>query len=244
MAEIAAMLEATENLCEELVARKDRSGEKVRVSSFSVFEKFGPADVVLKWEPSNPNRLKGVEPFAHLDPYLMEIAEHPGFVGPIRDLIGCEDVALFTEKLNLKRAHGGGGFSAHRDFPYWEQPAEKPEALVTAWVALDDAGTNNGALEVLAGSHKLKVVPNRKSDKLFESFEIDEDQFDTSEMCVVPVCAGGVIFFGPFLVHRSSDNNSDRDRRALLYTYQPAGLRTQLDNVRKWTADDAVRQAE
>jgi phytanoyl-CoA hydroxylase len=145
-------------------------------------------------------------------------------------------------QYDFKRAHGGGGFGVHRDFPYWEQPAEKPEALVTAWVALDDAGPDNGALEVLPGSHKLAAVPNRTSDKPFESFEIDEDQFDTSEMRAVPVRAGGVIFFGPFLVHGSGVNRSDHDRRALLYTYQPAGLRTQLDNARKWAAADAAPQ--
>jgi len=241
--EVAAMVRATENLCRELVARKDRSGEKVRVSSFSVFEKCWPANVVIKWEPSDPSRLKGVEPFAHLDPYLMEIAGHPGFVEPMRDLIGCDDVSLFTEKLNLKRARGGGGFAAHRDFPYWEQPAERPEALVTAWVALDDADTGNGALEVLPGSHTLKAVPNRQSDKPFESFEVDEDQFDTSRMRAVPLRAGGLIFFGPFLVHRSGVNDSDRDRRALLYTYQPAGLRTQLENTQRWAADEAARRS-
>ena len=30
-------------------------------------------------------------------------------------------------------------------------------------------------------------------------------------------------FFGAFLVHRSLPNRSEVDRRALLYSYQPAG---------------------
>jgi ectoine hydroxylase-related dioxygenase (phytanoyl-CoA dioxygenase family) len=37
------------------------------------------------------------------------------------------------------------------------------------------------------------------------------------------VKAGAVAFFGAFLVHRSLPNQSDRDRRALLYSYQPTG---------------------
>ncbi len=225
---------AIENVCSELVARKDRNAKKVRVSSFSVFESFWAADVVIKWEPSDPNRLKGLEPFAHLDPYLTEIARHPGFVEPMRDLIGCDSVGLFTEKLNLKRAHGGGGFAPHRDSPYWEGHCGKLTSLVTAWVALDDADADNGALEVLPGSHTLATVPTRTSDKLLESFEIDAEQLDMSGMRTIPARAGDVIFFGPFLVHRSGANQSDRDRRALLYTYQPAGLRTQLDNMRIW----------
>jgi hypothetical protein len=32
-----------------------------------------------------------------------------------------------------------------------------------------------------------------------------------------------VAYFGAFLVHRSLPNRSSGDRRALLYSYQPAG---------------------
>jgi ectoine hydroxylase-related dioxygenase (phytanoyl-CoA dioxygenase family) len=237
--EVAAIRAATERLCEALVARTDRSGQKVQVSDYSVFEKCVAAGVIVKWEPSDQDRLKGVEPCAHLDPYLTALADHPGLVEPMRDLLDCDDVALFTEKLNLKRAHGGAGFGAHRDHPYWKGPAEEPHALVTAFVALDDAEADNGPLEVLPGSHRLADVPQRASERVFESFEIDETRLDTAAMHTVPLRAGDVVFFGPFLVHRSAANLSARDRRALLYTYQRAGLRTQLDNVRGWTASAA-----
>lgn len=238
--EVAAMVEAVEHVCASVVAREDRTGEKVHVSSFSVFERFPGANTVIKWEVADSGRLKGLEPLAHLDPVLSDFAAHPGLIEPMRDLIGCHDVALFTEKLNLKRARGGGGFDAHRDFPYWDGPAENPEKLVTAWIAVDDAGIDNGALEVLPGSHKLSNVPTKQSDRLFESFEIDEARFDTSQMDVVPLAAGGVVFFGPFLVHGSAANGSGRDRRALLYTYQPRGFRTQLDNTKQWMASEGA----
>ena len=37
-------------------------------------------------------------------------------------------------------------------------------------------------------------------------------------------------------------NDSDRDRRALLYTYQPAGLRTQYENTRISAAATPARE--
>lgn len=237
-AEIAAIIEAVERVCRDVVSRPDRSAAKERVSSFSVFEKFAGASVVIKWEPADPDRLKGLEPVAHLDAELAKLARHPGLVAPMRDLVGCDDVALFTEKLNLKRAGGGGGFSPHRDFPYWEHPAEEPERLVTAWIALDDADANNGALEVVPGSHRLGALPRKQSEKRFETFEIDTTRFAMDGLVSVPAAAGSVIFFGPHLVHSSAANRSQRDRRALLYTYQPAGLRTQLENTRRWFAQD------
>jgi ectoine hydroxylase-related dioxygenase (phytanoyl-CoA dioxygenase family) len=46
------------------------------------------------------------------------------------------------------------------------------------------------------------------------------------------VPAGTVVYFGPMLVHQSAQNFSDQQRRALLYSYQPAGRRTQLEAFR------------
>jgi ectoine hydroxylase len=34
--------------------------------------------------------------------------------------------------------------------------------------------------------------------------------------------AGSVVWFGSLLVHRSAPNRSQRDRRALLHSFQPA----------------------
>ena len=228
--EVDRMIDAAEELCRDLVAHKARTGNKVHVSASSVFEPLLVEGTVIKWEPGAEDTVKGIEPFAHLHPYFAKIAEHPGFVEPMRDLVGVTDVGLFTEKLNVKRAGVGVGYALHRDFPYWEQPAEQPERLVTALVALDGASAENGALEVLPGSHLLGELPAKESEKVFERNEIDPEQIDTSALVSVDLAPGSVVFFGPHLVHRSRPNRSDRDRRALLYTYQPAGLRTQRDN--------------
>jgi hypothetical protein len=42
-----------------------------------------------------------------------------GIVEPMRDLVGDERVALFTDKLNLKRPREGSRFRWHQDSPYW-----------------------------------------------------------------------------------------------------------------------------
>jgi ectoine hydroxylase-related dioxygenase (phytanoyl-CoA dioxygenase family) len=85
---------------------------------------------------------------------------------------------------------------------------------------------------VLPGSHRLGEVMGKESDDSFERLEIDPRLFDTSLMMAVEMEAGDVLFFGPFLVHRSPPNRSSRDRRAILYTYQRAGLKTQRQNAR------------
>jgi ectoine hydroxylase-related dioxygenase (phytanoyl-CoA dioxygenase family) len=52
---------------------------------------------------------------------------------------------------------------------------------------------------------------------------MDPAKFDSDKLIPLEVSAGSVAFFGAFLVHRSLPNNSNEDRRALLYSYQPAG---------------------
>jgi hypothetical protein len=45
-----------------------------------------------------------------------------------------------------------------------------------------------------------------------------------------------VVFFGPFLVHRSTPNRSANDRRSLLYSYQPGGRRPSHESLARLLA--------
>ncbi len=52
---------------------------------------------------------------------------------------------------------------------------------------------------------------------------MDPAAFDISRLIPLEIPAGSAVFFGAFLVHRSLPNRSGEERRALLYSYQPAG---------------------
>ncbi len=177
---------------------------------------------VVKWEPDNPELLQGVEPFAHLSEALRSWALDPRLVEPSKDVIGGEEVGLFTEKLNLKRAHKGGPVVLHQDFPYWSEVAKVASQVATAMIFLDDASRENGCLELVPGSHR-EGLQRRRAVEGFGSMEIDPAAYDAARLIPLEVPAGSVVFFGPFLVHRSLPNRSGADRRALLYSYQPAG---------------------
>ena len=97
--------------------------------------------------------------------------------------------------------------------------------IATAMEVLDDATLENGCrLEVRApGSHTAGKWPQRADVEGFGTLEMDPAAFDTERLIPLEVQAGAVAFFGAFLVHRSPPNRSAADRRALLYSYQPAG---------------------
>lgn len=209
--------------CEQLMdeVMNVKVGQKHAVGSF-LFEVRPESDSIVKWEPNAPGVVQGIESFGHLYPPLFDFSYDARFLDPARDMIEENDITLFTEKLNLKRAREGGVFILHQDFPYWQLGSPVANRIVTAMMMLDDATVENGCLEVAPGSHREGVLKVREVDG-FGSNEMDEDAFDLTRLRPVEAKAGSIIFFGAFMAHRSRANHSERDRRALFYSYQPAG---------------------
>ncbi len=217
--ECRAIADACEALAARVVALSH--GQKHVVGSY-MFERQQELAMYVKWEPDFPDVLQGLEPFAHLSPELTTWAMDPRFIDPCKAIVGQDDLVLFTEKLNVKRARTGGKYILHQDYPYWINENPAAGRVATAMVFLDDSTRENGCLEAAPGSHKEGVRPMRAVEG-FGSLEMDTDQFDQSRLVALEVGAGSVVFFGSLLVHRSLPNRSAVDRRALLFSYQPAG---------------------
>jgi ectoine hydroxylase-related dioxygenase (phytanoyl-CoA dioxygenase family) len=220
--------------CEALVKRVTDASvarRKVAVGSY-MFQLERELVTMVKWEPASPDVVQGLEPFAHFDERLRDWALDPRFVEPMKDVVGAEELNLFTEKLNVKRARTGGPIVLHQDYPYWTDSSDGAGEVATAIVFLDDANRANGCLEVVPGSHTGGVRPRREVDG-FGSLEMELEGFDESQLVALEVPAGSTVFFGSLLVHRSLPNLSDYDRRVLLFSYQPAGRRKSIDGFVK-----------
>ena len=176
----------------------------------------------IQWEWAEGSReIRLLEPCAHLDPLLADVFTDERLVGPARTELGG-DVALFTSKLNFKRAAEGSEYPWHQDYPYWYVAVgTRAQDVVTAIVFLDDATTENGALRVIPGSHRNGPVPRDPSDPT--RFLTDPAAVDAGDAVVIEAPAGTVVWFGAFLVHCSSPNRTTGHRRALLPSWQPAG---------------------
>lgn len=227
-----------EALCERVL--EVAHGRKHLVGSY-MFELQRDLEMYVKWEPDFPEVLQGIEPFAHLSPVLVDWGMDARLTEPALAITGGDRCVLFTEKLNLKRAHQGGQYILHQDFPYWD---ENPEAgkVCTAMIMLDDSTLENGCLEAAPGSHKEGVRPMRQVEG-FGGLEMDTSQFDENRLTALEMKAGSVVFFGSLLVHRSAPNRSAQDRRALLYSYQPAHL-PHVVEIRRAEKAAAAAQAQ
>jgi ectoine hydroxylase-related dioxygenase (phytanoyl-CoA dioxygenase family) len=178
--------------------------------------------------------IRVIEPFHHLDPIFDALIDDARIVQPMRDLVEDESVALFTDKINLKRPREGSGFRWHQDSPYWTHFCAHVDRLPNVMLTLDDATKRNGCFRVVRGSHTRGCLPGLQGEGVLGPLFTDPAAFDESKQVPLEVPAGSLIFFNPHTVHGSQPNTSDERRRALILTYQPGGHRMfKIDAVRE-----------
>jgi hypothetical protein len=226
--EVAEMIRASEELVAGLV--EGHRGRRFTVGSYT-FDLDVLDEVMLKWE-GDLDVLHGIEPFAHLSAELEAWGLDPRFTEPMAAFVGDDNPVLFTEKLNLKRPFHGGPNPLHQDYPYWIDGHAHAARIATAILYLDDTTRDNGCLEVVPGSHLQGEHPRRTDSDAFGQLEMDPEANAHMERVAVEVPAGSVVLFGAFLAHATGPNTTDTDRRALLYSYQPAGYPHSLEALR------------
>jgi hypothetical protein len=141
--------------------------------------------------------------------------------GIVRELLGPN--AFVTKSIWFEKPPGGNWFVGwHQDisisvshraevagYSRWTAkhgmigvvpPVSVLERTLTLRIHLDDADSDNGAVRVLPGSHRVGIVPAL----------VDEDRTVT---CSVP--RGGVMLMRPLLLHASSRSLTTRPRRVL-----------------------------
>ncbi len=190
------------------------------------------ATVQLEHQPGS-RTVRVIEPVHPLHPAFGALVDDPRLTVPMRGLIGSDAVAIFTDKMNLKRPREGSRFEWHQDSPYWTHFCDHTDQLPNVMIALDDAHEGNGCFRVIRGSHTRGPLPGREGDGVLGPLFTRPDQFDEADAVLAEVPAGSAVFFSPHTVHGSKPNRSDEPRRALVLTYQPAGLRMfKVDRVR------------
>jgi ectoine hydroxylase-related dioxygenase (phytanoyl-CoA dioxygenase family) len=183
----------------------------------------------IQWEwRAGSQEVRLIEPFTHLHPRFEALWNDARFVEPFKDILGIAEVAPYTCKLNLKRPREGSEFPWHQDHTYWYAfTPQHAHEIATAILFLDDATAANGAIRVLPGSHRRGAAPRDPDDPT--AFLADPRPIDAAGQRLVEAEAGSLLFFPSLLLHRSSPNTSDRQRRALLLSFQPAGRPRQVD---------------
>lgn len=141
------------------------------------------------------------------DDRILDIAE--SLLGP--------NLMLFHDQALFKPAHTGGAVFWHQDNAYWKC---RPANLVSCWLTLDDATKENGAMQVIPGSHLRPVHHDnsQSTDALLETKGIDPAQ-----ATVVDLPAGGIMFHHCQTLHYTAPNTTPRQRRAFAIHFMAPG---------------------
>ncbi|MEJ7608169.1 MAG: phytanoyl-CoA dioxygenase family protein, partial [Bryobacteraceae bacterium] len=111
----------------------------------------------LIWEPnSNPPRLRNAFRLHLQSDFFLDVAKHPPLLSVVGEILG-HPLQLYGSQVFAKPAAVGTAVPIHQDMPYW--PFE-PYDMLSAWIALDDSKIENGCVRMVAGSHKLGILPH------------------------------------------------------------------------------------
>ena len=153
------------------------------------------------------------------EPVFREFCTREDLLDRVGDLLG-PDLDCFLSQFIFKHP-GALGQPWHQDtyyFPFDRRPQ------VGIWLAVTDAALDNGPLWVLPGSHTQPVHdavrdPREHSNRGYVEI-VDHDMSGEVPVLMQP---GDLLLFHANLMHRSTDNGSDRLRAAMVYHYAEAG---------------------
>ncbi len=129
------------------------------------------------------------------------------------------DPVLFQEMALVKPPFIGSEKPWHQDNAYFS--VVPLEAVLGVWIALDDAGVENGCMHVIPGAHRAGAVKHHHG----RDCEIDPALLSVDRAKAVPVPAGGAMFFYGMLPHETPPNRSPERRRALQFHFRGAHSR-------------------
>jgi ectoine hydroxylase-related dioxygenase (phytanoyl-CoA dioxygenase family) len=162
------------------------------------------------------------------DERFRKVVADPVIAGMSRQLLGSKEVVIMEDNVVIKNPQTKT-LPWHQDYAYW--PLATP-AAVTVWIALDRITSENGAMLVVPGSHKLgERLPVGFGDA--RSF-MKEDRPDVIEVSQDPAAEGHEVvsydlqpgecgFHDALLWHASGPNRSSHNRHAFILRYIAGG---------------------
>jgi phytanoyl-CoA dioxygenase PhyH len=149
--------------------------------------------------------------------WLDEIVRLPSILDAVGDILG-PDLMVYSSSFFIKEPHDPSYVSWHQDAHYWGLNSGD---VVTAWIALMDSDTENGAMRVVPGTH-LVDLPHvdtfAKNNMLSRGQEVAVDLGDRAWV-ELGLRAGEMSLHHVGIVHGSEPNQSDRRRVGFAVRY-------------------------
>lgn len=164
---------------------------------------------------STPRRL--LHAFARSQ-LLRDLAMLPQVAAPLTEQLGGQVMLSQCHHNCVMTKHPGYSSATlwHQDVRYWS--FDRPE-LISAWFALGEEHEQNGALQVIPGTHRLALDRGRLDRDLFLRPELEENRILIERAETVVLQPGDVLLFDCRLFHAAGRNHSDEIKLSPVFTY-------------------------
>ena len=149
--------------------------------------------------------------------WLDEIVRLPSVLDAVGDILG-PDILVYSSSFFIKEPHDPAYVSWHQDAHYWGLNSGD---VVTAWIALTDSDTENGAMRVVPETHLIDlphVDTFAENNMLSRGQEIAVD-LGGRGWVEMGLKAGEMSLHHVGLAHGSEPNRSDRRRVGFAVRY-------------------------
>lgn len=155
--------------------------------------------------------------------WLAELVRLPTILDAVGDVLG-PDLMVYSTSFFNKDPHDPSYVSWHQDAHYWGLSSSE---VITAWVALVDSTTENGAMRVVPGTH-LVDLPHvdtfAEHNLLSRGQEVAVD-LGGRAWVEMPLKAGEASLHHVGIVHGSEPNRSDGRRVGFAIRYMTPRVR-------------------
>ena len=168
--------------------------------------------------PENPRVRRIKRPHLVHDFYL-KLARHPNILSALTPILGYDIRLHGGGKVNMKSAGYGAAVEWHQDWAFY--PHTNQDVLAVG-ILLDDMTSENGPVLMVPGTHN-GPLHNHHSDGAFcGAIDQQETKLDISTAQEVHAKAGSISIHHARLVHGSSMNRSNDQRRILFFEFTAA----------------------
>jgi len=148
-------------------------------------------------------------------------------IRPILEQVLEDQVVITTSHHNsimTKMPYKSTQTKWHQDRRYWSYSNDN---LVSVWLALDDEDSQNGVLEFIAGSHKMKFESEQFDEKEYFKEDIEPNRALIEKKVSTTLQRGDVVLFHSLLLHRANKNSTQLPKISFVYTVK--GLLTLVE---------------
>jgi hypothetical protein len=157
------------------------------------------------------------------EPGLLRLSEDPRLLEPALELLGTDHCEQLLCQAHYKMPNDGVAFDWHQDIQHRDKGNDTWRdvngrgSYVQSILLVDDMTDENGP---------LKFVPTEGVSVDATGRLVTDDRgprVDATRAIAVTGRVGDVLFFGPYAVHGSTPNESDKPRRVLINGYAAPG---------------------